>query len=91
MRERRAAQRRAERGGVEHPDVGAADAGGGELRVARARHGGDRRVRALLAAVRGGDEGAVAAGPGEDDVARLVADQQGAHDARRVGRDVDDR
>ena len=30
------------------------------------------------------------AGPGEDDVARLVADQQRAHDARRRGGDVDD-
>ena len=47
-------------------------------------------MRALLAAVRGGDEGAVAAGAGEDDVARLVADEQRAHDARRVAGDVDD-
>ena len=29
-------------------------------------------------------------GPGEDDVARLVADQQRAHDARRRRADVDD-
>ena len=37
----------------------------------------------VLAAMGGGDEGAVAAGAGEDDVARLVADEQRAHDARR--------
>ena len=53
---------------------------GGELRVAGA----------VLAAVRGGDEGTIAARPGEDDVARLVAHQQRAHHARRVGGDVDD-
>ena len=35
--ERDAAERAAERAGVEDPDVGAADAGGGELRIARAR------------------------------------------------------
>ena len=35
MVERRAAERRAERVGVEHPDVGAADARGGELRIER--------------------------------------------------------
>ena len=47
--------------------------------------------RRVLAAVGGGDEGAVVVRPGEHDVARLVADQQGAHDAgsRQVA-DVDD-
>jgi hypothetical protein len=40
-------------------------------------------VRAVLTAVRRGDEGA-AGGPGEDDVARLVADEQRAHHARHA-------
>jgi hypothetical protein len=79
-RERSAAEARAEVRGVEHPDVGASDTGGCELGI-------DGRI---LPAVRGGDEGARAARAGEHDVARLVADQQGADDARRVARDVDD-
>ena len=78
--DRRAASREPRCAGVEDPHVGAADARRGELRVARA----------VLAAMRRGDEGAAASGAGEDDVARLVADQERAHDARRVGRDVDD-
>src|SRR5262249_3836348 len=53
---------------------------GGELRVAGA----------VLAAMRGGDEGAIAAGAGEDDVARLVPDQQRAGGAGRRAADVDD-
>ncbi len=67
---------------VEDPDVGAADAGGGQLRI----------VRMVLAAMRRGDEGAVLARAGEHDVARLVADQQGAHHppARTAVVDVDD-
>ena len=56
---------------------------------------GRTRRGQVLAAPRRGDEGAgevaVAVGrTGEDDVARLVADQQRAHDARRCRRDVDD-
>ena len=39
--------------------------------------------RHVLPAARRGDEGAAAARAGEDDVARLVADQQRADDARR--------
>src|SRR6185295_2637293 len=46
--------------------------------------------RQILAAARGGDEGAVARRAGEDDVARLVADEQGADHARRRGADIDD-
>jgi hypothetical protein len=70
--------------GVEHPDVGAADAGG--LQVVR--------VGRVLAAVGAGDERPALAGAGEDDVARLVADQQRAHDARALaeaGAEPDDR
>ena len=40
--------------------------------------------------MRGGDEGSTAAGAGEDDVARLVADQQRAHDPWRRRREIDD-
>jgi hypothetical protein len=73
--ERRAAQRVAERAGVEHPHIGAAHARRRELGI----------ERNILAAVRGGDEGAPAARPGEDDVARLVADEQGARDVAGRG------
>src|SRR5690606_685405 len=72
---------RARVGRIEDPDVGAPDAGG---RVIAAR------ARVVLAAVGGGDEGALRRRAGEDDVARLVADEQGVDDARRVARDVDD-
>ena len=78
--QRRAAERCAQVGGVEHPDVGAADALRGELRVAGTGHAGDRCVGAMLAAVRRADERAVAARAREHDVARLVADEQRAHD-----------
>ena len=83
--ERRAAEasRRGRR--VEHPDVGAIHAGRDELRVAGPGDAGDAGVGALLAAVGGGDEGALARVPGEDDVARLVADQQRARHARAAG------
>jgi hypothetical protein len=40
--------------------------------------------------MRGGDEGAVSAGAREHDVARLVADEQRAHDARGCRGNVDD-
>jgi len=56
--------------GIEHPDIGAADARRGDLWIGRA----------VLAAVRGGDERALATGAREHDVARLVADQQRALD-----------
>ncbi|MEZ4312238.1 MAG: hypothetical protein R3F14_29770 [Polyangiaceae bacterium] len=56
------------RRGVQNPHVGAADSGGGELRI----------DRAVLPAVGGGDEGAVLPGAGKHDVARLVADEEGA-------------
>ena len=79
--ERRAAEHAAEVRHVEHPDVGASDALGGEVR---------QRHAAVLSAVRGGDEGAVAARPGEHDVAWLVADQERADDARRARAHVDD-
>ena len=79
--ERRSAQRRAEVRGIEDPDVGASDAGRGEV--------GERR-RAVLPAVRRGDEGEASARTGEDQVARLVADQQRADDARLGPAQVDD-
>ena len=79
--ERRAAERRAEIGRVEHPHIGAADAF--EIEVA-ARH------RCVLAAVGRGNERAVAARAGEDDVLRLVADEQRADDVRDAAADVDD-
>jgi hypothetical protein len=40
-----------------------------------------RIERRVLAAVSGGDEGAIVIGAGEDDVRGLVADQKGAHHA----------
>jgi hypothetical protein len=50
--------------------VGPADARGRQLRV----------ERGVLAAVRRGDEGLALVRPAEHDVARLVADEQGALD-----------
>jgi antitoxin (DNA-binding transcriptional repressor) of toxin-antitoxin stability system len=47
-------------------------------------------VAALLAAVRGGDERAIAAGAREHDVARLVAHEQRARDARGGRGQIDD-
>ena len=80
FRERRAAKRRAEAGRVEDPHVGATEPGG--------RHVCDRDA-AVLAAVRAGDEDALAEPAAvemglvrEDDVARLVADEQRLRDAR---------
>jgi hypothetical protein len=55
--------------GIEHPDVGPADAWGGELGI----------DRAVLAAVRGRDERAPLLRTGEDDVAGLVSHQERAH------------
>jgi len=75
------AERRAEAGRVEDPHVGTAHARGRELRV----------VGVVLPAMRGGDERAATAGAREDDVARLVADEQRADHARRRRADVDDR
>ena len=92
--DRRAADRAAEAGGVEHPDVGAIDALAvvkrGSAGIAAAKDARDGRVGAVLAAVGRGDEGPVAARAGEDDVARLVAHQQGARDERHGAREVDD-
>jgi hypothetical protein len=79
-RERRAAERRAEARRVEDPDVGAADAGRRELRIAGP----------VLPTVRRRDERAVPSLAREHDVARLVADEQRPHDARRGRPDVDD-
>ena len=77
---------RGQRGRGEDPHQRARDA-------RRTQRGGHRRGQ-VLAAPGGGDEGAgegaVGLRAGEDDVARLVADQQRAHDARRIGGDVDD-
>jgi hypothetical protein len=73
--ERRPAERRSEVRRVEDPDVGATDTGRREDRL-------DGRVeRGVLPAMRGGDEGAVVARAGKDEVARLVADEQRPDDA----------
>jgi hypothetical protein len=72
--ERRSRERVAEMIRVENPDVRPAHAGNGELGV----------VRHVLAAVRGGDEGTVPSRPAENDVARLISHQQGAHDPAAV-------
>jgi hypothetical protein len=85
-----AADRTAETRGVEDPDIGAADALGGELWVAGSRHAGDGAVGAVLAAVGRGDEGAIASGAREHDVAGLVAHEQRAHHLGRAGGEVDD-
>src|SRR5262249_39654152 len=66
-----AAERRAEVGRVEYPDVGAADAGRRELGI----------VGVVLPPVGGRDERPRSARSGEHDVARLVADEQGPEDA----------
>ena len=76
--ERRSAQRRAEVGAVEDPDVAAADGAALELRVAGP----------VLPAVCGGDERQPPPGAGEDDVARLVSHEQRPGHAQR--RHVDD-
>src|SRR5262249_44352295 len=65
---------------VEHPDVGATDAFGGELWV----------DGAVLTPVRGGDERAVSPWPREDDVPRLVSHEQRSDDVRGRRGDVDD-
>src|SRR5262249_7516342 len=57
-REGRAAERRARIRRIERPDVGPANAGGGELGITCARHARDRPVRQLLPAVRACNEGA---------------------------------
>src|SRR5262249_17248454 len=75
-----AAERAAQIGGVENPHVGTPDAGRRELRV----------EWAVLAAMRGGDEGPGAAWSGEDQITRLVTDQECAHDARWDCCNVDD-
>ncbi len=59
---------------IENPDVRPADAGSGELGI----------VGNVLAAMGRGDEGAVPPRAAEDDVARLVADEQGAHHVAAV-------
>ena len=68
--ERRTAQRAAEVVGVEHPDVRAPHARGGELGI----------ERDVLAPVGRGDERPLPPRSGEDDVARLVAHQERALD-----------
>src|SRR5262249_37987460 len=91
LREALATGRGAELVRVEYPHVGAPHAGGEELRIVGGR----------LPAVRGRDEGAALVRPGEDDVARLVADEERPHDARvlfvayvddahRIGEVIDD-
>ena len=59
--------------GIEDPDVGTRISGNGHLRVACAGDVRERGIRALLAAMRGGDEGARRRS-GEDDIARFIAD-----------------
>ncbi len=77
----RPAQRAAEIRGVEDPDVGAADAGSGEVGEG---HG------TVLPAVCGGDEREVAGGTGEHQVAWLVADEERAGDTGLRSAEVDD-
>jgi len=72
--ERRSGERGAEMIRIENPDVRPAHAGSGELGI----------ERNVLAAMSRGDEGAVPARSGEHDVARLIADEQGAHDVSAV-------
>ena len=86
--DRRAAHRVAEAEGVEDPDVRPRHAGGGKFRIPGAGNVREGFVVAVLTAVGGGDEGAALVGTGEDDIARLVADEQRPHDARRRRRDV---
>ena len=74
--QRGAVERVAEAGGVEDPDQGARRALGGEQRRHRAGTFWPRRAVVMKARL--------PAGAGEDDVARLVADQQRAGDARRA-------
>ena len=68
--------------GVEYPDIRPADPCGVQSGVSRAGNVGDGRMRALLTAVRGGDEGPAL---GEDDVARFVAHQERARHERHPG------
>src|ERR1700730_12850558 len=56
--DRSPAQRGAEMGRIEHPDVRARNTGGVYLRIAGALDSGDRGIGALLPAMRRGDEGA---------------------------------
>ena len=66
--------------GPSHVDIGATDAFRGQLRIAPG----------VLAAVRRRDEGAIAVLAGEDDVARLIADEQRAHHAGAAAVQTDD-
>ena len=61
--------------GIEHPDIGAAQARGLEI--------GGAESGVVLAAVGGGNKRAPIAGAGEDNVPGLVSDQQGANHAGR--------
>src|SRR5262249_33919323 len=76
-----AAERRPQIIGIENPCVGASYPGSGELRIAGARNVGDGGVCTLLSAMGGRNERAER-GTGKHDVARLVADQQCAGNAR---------
>ena len=89
--EGRSADACAEIGGVEDPDVGPADTGGGQLRIATSGDRRDRRMRPVLPAMGRRDEHSGPDGSGwirDHDVARLVADEQGADDPARS--DADD-
>gem|GEM_PF-5330493 len=79
-RDRRPAGSRTRVEGIEHPDVGTAEAGG------RQRCAGG----SLLAARGSRDEGPRASRPGEDEVTGLVADQERADDSRRRGIEAHD-
>ena len=90
-RQRLAGERVVEVRGVVHPDVGATEAG--------RRQPIRRQVGTILSARRGGDEGAIAIGTGENDVARLVTDGKRpqharrsveTNDADRIGQVIDD-
>lgn len=72
--QRRTAQRRAQVLSVKDPDIGSPHSGRGELRV----------IRHVLPPVCRSDKSSAVSRPGEDDITRLIAHQQGADDAAGV-------
>src|SRR5204863_2311948 len=85
---RRAAERVAEIGWIEHPNVRTRNARRRQLRIAGAGDVGNRRIGALLSAMRGRDKGALR-GAGEHDVAWFIADQKRAGNMRRTAQRYD--
>ncbi len=81
--ERRSPKAVAGAGRIKYPHVRPRNATRSELRIARSRNAGEGRIGALLAPMRGSDKGSCG-GARKYDIARLVADQQGADDAGRT-------